>query len=56
MTKCLGSWLSVPFGRQLDPVCVDCQRRAIPPIPLAEWKQGVVVDGVCESKLEGEKE
>ncbi len=50
--RCMGYYNTVAFGRQLDPVCIDCQRRLCQSDSERQvWCQGVVKDEKCELKL-----
>lgn len=56
IARCAGYWNLLPFGKQLDTVCIDCARRTSPGHPKYQWSmEGAVVDGVCVSKIKDEK-
>ncbi len=54
--RCNGQAIKVPFGTEIDPQCIKCQRRLSPRQPDYQWYMtpAFEADGVCKSRI-GEK-
>jgi hypothetical protein len=56
VARCNGHWQALPFAKQLDAVCIDCQRRTDKSTGERQpWMQGEVLDGICSNKIEGDE-